>query len=693
VARFIARQMVMVGTWFDLCRLESGQFANRFTPRLPRFPEPASVRAPPVPHMPNGSPVPEFETALRLVVEGTAAETGTEFFRTLVKNLVTALGMEGAWVSEYLPKEQKLRALGMWFQGRFIEGFEYPIAGTFCQQVIEGKKLTHVSERLIELFPAARHLMPPNAVSCLGAPMVSPDGTVVGHLAVLDTKVMPADPRAIALFEIFLARAAAEIRRLKAEQEIRNCERQLSTLLETAMDAILVLDSDLRATRINQAAARVFGCTAEDMIGESVGEYLDASSAGRVAAFARELESRPDGRQQVWVTQDFVARRWDHTVFPAEATLSRFESRGATFFTLILRNVDERIEAEKQVQLLLQETEYLREEVRAIPGQGELLGRSEGIAAVFSAIKQVAKTDAAVLITGETGTGKEMIARSIHRASARAEKPLVTVNCAAIPENLVESELFGHERGAFTGAVTRREGRFSLAQGGTIFLDEIGEMPLEVQPKLLRVLQEGEFEPLGGTKTVRVDVRVVSATHRDLRQMVRDGKFREDLYFRLHVFPIHLPALRERGGDIGLLAAAFTERFARRAGKRIQPLTEPQLRLLRDYDWPGNVRELQNVIERAIILTTGSELQLHRAMVGFTPAAPRPQAAAQPLVKETRVLTMHEVEHFERANILKALEACSWRVSGDSGAARLLGLPATTLSSRMKALKVERQGA
>jgi PAS domain S-box-containing protein len=643
--------------------------------------------------MSNGSPVPEFESALRLVVEGTAAETGTEFFRTLVKNLVTALGMEGAWVTEYLPKEQKLRALGMWFQGGFIEHFEYPISGTFCQQVIEGRKLTHVSERLIELFPAARQLMPPNAVSCLGAPMVSPDGTVVGHLAVLDTKVMPADPRAIALFEIFVARAAGEIRRLKAEQEIRNCERQLSTLLETAMDAILVLDSDLQAVRINQAAARVFGCTAEDMIGEKLGEFLDASSAGRVEAFARELESRADGRQQVWVTQDFVARRWDHTVFPAEATLSRFESRGATYFTLILRNVDERIEAEKQVQLLLQETEYLREEVRAIPGQGELLGRSEGMAAVFSAIKQVAKTDAAVLITGETGTGKELIARSIHRTSARAEKPLVTVNCAAIPANLVESELFGHERGAFTGAVTRREGRFSLAQGGTIFLDEIGEMPLEVQPKLLRVLQEGEFEPLGGTNTVRVDVRVVAATHRDLRQMVRDGKFREDLYFRLHVFPIHLPALRERGMDVGLLAAAFTERFARRAGKRIQPLTEPQLRLLRDYDWPGNVRELQNVIERAIILTTGSELQLHRAMMGFTPGVPRAQSAAQPVATESRVLTVPEMEDFERANILRALEACSWRVSGDSGAARLLGLPATTLSSRMKALKVERQGA
>ena len=361
---------------------------------------------------------------------------------------------------------------------------------------------------------------------------------------------------------------------------------------------------------------------------------------------------------------------------------------------MILRNADERLEAERQIQLLTQETEYLRDAVRELPGHDDLLGRSDSMQAVFAAIKQVAGTDASVLITGETGTGKELVARSIHRSSRRADRPLVLVNCAAIPANLIESELFGHERGAFTGAVTRREGRFSLADGGTIFLDEIGELPLELQAKLLRVLQEGEFEPLGSSRTIKVNVRVVAATHRNLKQMAADGKFREDLYFRLNVFPIHIPALRERGRDVEQLAAAFAQRFARRMGKRIRPLTGHQLKRLRGYDWPGNVRELQNVIERAIILTSGTELQLERAMSGFGAAASAIAGAAQSDGADSRrVLNARELEDLERANIVRALESCHWRISGESGAARLLGVPPTTLGSRIKVLRIQRPAA
>jgi PAS domain S-box-containing protein len=441
--------------------------------------------------------------------------------------------------------------------------------------------------------------------------------------------------------------------------------------------------------RINQAAARVFGCTAEDMMGESIHDFLVKESAAQVAAFAQELESRPEGKQQLWVPQDFVARRWDHTVFPAEATLSRFQSRRQVFYTLILRNVDERLEAEKQIQLLTQEAEYLREAVRELPGHDDLLGRSDGMQAVFAALKQVARTDATVLITGETGTGKELVARSIHRASKRSDKPMVTINCAAIPANLIESEFFGHERGAFTGAVNRREGRFALAHGGTIFLDEVGELPLELQPKLLRVLQEGEFEPLGGVKTVKVSVRVIAATHRDLKQMVDEGKFREDLYFRLNVFPIHIPALRERGRDVEMLADAFIKRFARRMGKSILPLAEDQIRQLRAYDWPGNIRELQNVIERAMILTSDSRLQLERAMAGFLKIAESGDLKTGS--GHEAILTAGGLEDIERRNILRALEASGWKVSGENGAARLLQIPATTLSSRMKALGIQRR--
>jgi len=626
--------------------------------------------------------------ALRLVVEGTVAETGTEFFRSLVRNLTRALGTAGAWVTEYLPKENKLRSLAMWLNGNFVEHYEYYLPGTACQHVVEERKLIHIPERLIELFPQDTDLIPLNAVSYLGTPLFDTDGFVMGHVSVIDTKVMPRDERAISLFEIFAARATAELRRLRVEREVREREEQLSTMLETTLDAIVVLDSQLKVVRINQAATRVFGCTAEDMIDESLNDFLVQASAGRVEAFVRELESRPPDKQQLWVSQDFVARRWDNSVFPAEATLSRFESRRRFFYTLILRNIDERLEAERQIQLLLQETEYLREAVRELPGHGDLLGRSDCMQAVYSAIKQVAKTDTTVLINGETGTGKELVARSIHQASNRADKPLVSVNCAAVPANLIESEFFGHERGAFTGAVNRREGRFSLANGGTIFLDEIGELPLELQAKLLRVLQEGEFEPLGSTKTVKVDVRVVAATNRDLKQMSAEGKFREDLYFRLNVFPIQIPPLRERGRDVELLAESFAQRFAKRMGKRVKGLADEQLKLLRSYDWPGNVRELQNVIERAMILSTTSRLELERAMGGnSSPAATSIELQDQ---DESRVMTSKELLELERANLERALKACAWKISGNSGAARLIGIPPSTFTSRMKALKIKK---
>ena len=238
--------------------------------------------------------------------------------------------------------------------------------------------------------------------------------------------------------------------------------------------------------------------------------------------------------------------------------------------------------------------------------------------------KEVAATDATVLILGETGTGKEVIARSIHRTSRRHNKPLIKVNCAAIPATLIESELFGHEAGAFTGATKKRDGRFAMAHGGTIFLDEVGELPLDLQSKLLRVLQEGEFEPVGSSQTRKVDVRVLAATNRDLQRAIGEGKFREDLYYRLNVFPIELPPLRERRGDIGALAAAFAEKFAKSMGRSIEPLSADCIRRLEAYRWPGNVRELQNIIERAVITARDGKLNLDRALpesVGVIAAA------------------------------------------------------------------------
>jgi transcriptional regulator with GAF, ATPase, and Fis domain len=295
-----------------------------------------------------------------------------------------------------------------------------------------------------------------------------------------------------------------------------------------------------------------------------------------------------------------------------------------------------------------------------------------------------------VLIHGETGTGKELVARAIHDGSSRRGKPMIRVNCGAIPAALIESEFFGHEKGAFTGATERREGRFALADGGTLFLDEIGELPLDLQVKLLRVLQEGEFEPVGGSRTRKVDVRIIAATHRDLRAESERGRFRADLYYRLNVFPLELPPLRERGEDIILLAEAFTERLGAKLNRRFGRLSREVRETLRRHTWPGNVRELENALERSAILSRTNELVLDPRLFPEPAAAAPPESVNLPGNGEDEVLTAWQLESLERANLIRALERCAWRVAGETGAAKLLGVAPSTLSSRMKALGVMR---
>jgi formate hydrogenlyase transcriptional activator len=308
--------------------------------------------------------------------------------------------------------------------------------------------------------------------------------------------------------------------------------------------------------------------------------------------------------------------------------------------------------------------------------------------AALAKVKQVAQLDATALILGETGTGKELIARAIHNASLRRDKPLIKLNCAALPTGLVESELFGHEKGAFTGALERRVGRFALADGGTIFLDEIGEISHETQLRLLRVLQELEFEPVGSSKTVKVDVRVIAATNRDLERAVADGSFRADLFYRLNVFPIHVPPLRERRGDIEMLARYFTEKYAMKIGRHVDAIAPDTLARLLAYPWPGNVRELENVVERAVILSPGAELEVDAELLR-APAA-KPAAAAQPAGDPEGAATLDGVQ---RRHIVKALEQCNWVIEGPRGAALVLGLHPNTLRSRMKKLGLRRGAA
>ena len=343
-------------------------------------------------------------------------------------------------------------------------------------------------------------------------------------------------------------------------------------------------------------------------------------------------------------------------------------------------------EVERLRSRLEEENEYLQEEVALDLGLGEMIGTSPALANVASQIDLVAPTDSTVLILGESGAGKELVARELHSRSGRSDRPLIKVNCAAVPRELFESEFFGHVKGAFTGALRDRVGRFELADGGTLFLDEVGEVPLDLQSKLLRVLQEGEVERIGEEKTRRVDVRLIAATNRDLREEARRGRFREDLYYRLSVFPLEVPPLRERPEDIGLLAEHFLECAARRFGVDPPRLTKATVNELERYGWPGNVRELQHVIERAVILSRGGPLRVN--LEASTP--PETARGAEPA---TEVLTEAQLRDLEAANIRRALDATGGKVYGKGGAAELLGIKPTTLRSRMKVMGIGGAGA
>lgn len=337
------------------------------------------------------------------------------------------------------------------------------------------------------------------------------------------------------------------------------------------------------------------------------------------------------------------------------------------------------------------ENEYLRREVNTTYSSKEIVGDSPPIQKLLEQVDLVAQSDTTVLIQGESGTGKELVARDIHRRSARKELPMVRVNCAAIPKDLFESEFFGHLKGAFTGAVKDRIGRFQLADKGTLFLDEIGEVPLDLQVKLLRVLQEGEFEPIGDDKSYKTDVRIIAATNKNLESSVREGTFREDLYYRLSVFPIDVPSLRERGEDIGLLASHFLELLAAKLGMQVPILKEKHVRRLMAYRWPGNVRELENTIERALILSRHGPLAFENLI--SDQELSQQERKEQNIQKDRfqTVLTFAEMKERERENIMNALKICNWKIGGAEGAASLLAVKPTTLASRIKAMKIHRE--
>lgn len=458
------------------------------------------------------------------------------------------------------------------------------------------------------------------------------------------------------------------------KRRLQESEERLSRIIESAMDAIITLDEAGRIILFNPAAEQVFGFQACDVVNRPLADFLTERFRRWLTAY---LSGSKTDQRAGWVPEGMSAVRANGEAFSVEASISCAEAAGQTLYTLILRDINERKKAEDERNRLEELTVYLQEEVRAAHEFQDLIGESPAMRRVLQDIERVAATDATVLVLGETGTGKELIARAIHNLSTRKDRVLVTVNCAAIPESLAESELFGHEKGAFTGAIARKIGRFELAEGGTIFLDEIGELPFELQAKLLRVLQEGEFERVGGTCTLQAEVRVIAATHLDLEQAARQGTFRADLFYRLHVFPIQVPALRERKDDIPLLVRHFVQRYALKYGRPIHTVPAPVMRALEDYSWPGNIRELQHVIERAVILSQDTRLEIGD---WFQILSPDPPTASTSTLEEA-----------ERAHIVSALERTDWRVRGERGAAALLGLKPTTLESKMKKLGLTRK--
>ncbi len=454
----------------------------------------------------------------------------------------------------------------------------------------------------------------------------------------------------------------------------------LTKALDLLPDAIIWFDEDANLVQANETGAKMWGYSKDELTKMKV------------------FDINPNMNSEIWGDHwkdkvvnskvfESTHKRADGSIFPVEIMDHFINVGNRKLSCAVVRDITERKQKESALRGALMEIKelkekleaennYLQEEIEVRNNFGEIISLSDNFKPVLKQIQQVAPTQSTVLISGESGTGKELIARAVHRLSPRSGPPMIKINCAALPPNLIESELFGHEKGAFTGAINNKTGKFELADGGTIFLDEIGEMPLDLQPKLLRALQEGEIEKVGGSTIKKVDVRIIAATNRNLEKEVAKGKFRQDLFYRLNVFPIHAIPLRQRMDDIPILVRYFTEKLGKKLGKTITEINQKTLDKLCAYDYPGNIRELENLIERAIITSRGSKLTIGN---WFSTKKNRPKTEA-----------LKTMDQLQKEHIINVLKHTSWKVSGAGGAAEILGMRPTTLISRMEKLGVKR---
>ena len=709
---------------------------------------------------------PAAET-FRSITAVTADKVGEEFFRQLVRHVALALDVTYAFVAEFAGSPTRVRTIALWGEGGWLDNVEYELAGTPCEEVVRGS-LCLYENGVHARFPEDKWLTKIGARGYLGVPLRAADGRTLGHLAVIDAKPMPGEPAFQEVFKLFAERARVELERLRADAALEEASRDLQFRLQrTAEDLRHARDQLTALVEIQRAVAghlerkALFMAVADALQGvislDRVVLLLPGSDPATLTVYAAsgktgiqfyEGETIPRvGTIAGWVVdhgRSLVVGRADEIRqrFPSSHARLRQEGMDSVVVVPLLAErrcvgalalmaqvadalagvspslleqiaaavavaVDHCVAYEELQSLrdrLARENVYLQEEIRREHPFEELVGSSAALLAILRQVEQVAPTDTSVLILGETGTGKELIARAIHNRSTRRDRPLVKVNCAAISAGLVESELFGHVKGAFTGALERRVGRFELADGGTIFLDEIGELPLETQVKLLRVLQEQEFEPVGSNRSVRVNVRVIAATNRDLPEAIRTGRFRTDLFYRLNVLPIEVPPLRSRRADIPQLVTFFLSGFVKKFGKRITSISPETMARLTGYAWPGNIRELQNIVERAIVLCDGPVLELDQDLApvsGMAPAAavsdtpgaareaPRDASPGAAAPREPSPSELPTLEEAERRHIVAALEHTGGVIHGPRGAARILDLHPNTLRSRMERLGIK----
>jgi len=447
-------------------------------------------------------------------------------------------------------------------------------------------------------------------------------------------------------------------------------------LFEFSPDAIVVIDHEGKISEVNGQVEKFFGYSRSELLGKPIEilipERFRQSHTGLRSDYSNQPRVRPMG-----AGLELYGRRKDGSEFPVDIMLGPVAAPEGQMVLGVIRDLTQKREAEEALRRSEQENRYLEEELITTHQFDEIVGESSGLKRVLKQVEDVAATDATVLILGETGTGKELIARAIHELSTRHDHAFVRLNCSAIPSGLLESELFGHEKGSFTGAIAKKVGRLELAHQGTFFLDEVGDLPLELQPKILRALQEKEFERVGGTRTIPVNVRLLAATNRDLAKMVNAGQFRSDLYYRLRVFPLTIPSLRERRDDIPLLVRYFLGIHSKRMGRHIETIPAETMEALVKWPWPGNVRELENFIERSVILSPGPALR-----------APLAELKA---VEEAAGQTSSSLEAAEREHILRVLRECHGMIGGDKGASERLGVKRTTLNSKLKKLGIRRR--